>query len=76
MECPKCGTQFDDNLCPNCGTPARLTHQQHYQYPYQQSPKKGMSTATIIGLVLLIIVLCIYIFPPLMGNFLRLFFDI
>lgn len=43
--------------------------------PRQQKSRKKMSTATIIALVLLIIVLCIYIFPPLMGNFLRLFFS-
>ena len=30
MICAKCGTTFDSNFCPNCGTPANTTSQKYY----------------------------------------------
>lgn len=56
MRCSKCGAEFEGNFCPNCGFPAQPNpvHPQTYvsQYAYNKKPRKKLSPAQIVVVVL------------------------
>lgn len=49
--CSKCGTQFNANFCPNCGTPANQASQQNQQ-PYQQQQYQQAPPYTATNVVI------------------------
>ena len=33
MKCQKCGTEYEANFCPNCGTPSAVQNKVEVQQP-------------------------------------------
>ena len=61
MKCPKCGTEFQGNFCPNCGAPVQI--EPVLQQPVNQKSaacnkrgKKKLRPGQIVGIVLVSII--------------------
>ena len=62
MKCPKCGTEFQGNFCPNCGAPTQLEPMPQQlsnqaNVTFNRRSKKKLRPGQIVGIVLAAIVI-------------------